>query len=130
MKRHIDLLGTLYLIWGALSLVISLAMVALGLAALAILGSASSADPGARLTASFLAALFLSLAVLALLWGGVHLWEASALHRRRDWARAVGMVLAILNLALLPFGTALGAYGLWVLTHARARGDFTLPRTG
>jgi hypothetical protein len=127
MKRHVDLLGTLYLIWGALSLVISLAMVALGLAALAILGSAGSGEPGARLAASFLAALFLSLAALGLLWGGVHLWDASALHHGRDWARAVGIVLGVLNLVILPFGTALGAYALWVLTHTRARETFTPP---
>ena len=127
MKRHVDLLGTLYLIWGALSLVISVAMLALGLAALAVFGSAGSGEPGARLAANFLAVLFLSLAVLALLWGGVHLWDASALHRGRDWARAVGIVLGILNLFILPFGTALGAYALWVLTHNRARATFAPP---
>jgi hypothetical protein len=123
MTRHIDLLGTLYLIWGALSLVISVALVALGLAALAILGSGGSSEPGATLAASFLAILFLSLAALALLWGGVHLWAAFALHHGRDWARAVGIVLGLLNLVLLPFGTALGAYALWVLARTRAPGN-------
>ncbi len=118
MKRHVDLLGTLYLIWGALSVVISLALVALGLAALALLGSSGSGEPGAALAASFLAGLVLSLAALALLWGAVHLWDAFALHRGRDWARAVGIVLGLLNLVLLPFGTALGAYALWVLARA------------
>jgi hypothetical protein len=127
MKRHVDLLGTLYLIWGALSMVISLAMVALGLAALAILGSTGSGEPGAKLAASFLAALFLSLAGLGMLWGSVHVWDAFALHHRRDWARAVGIVLGVLNLVILPFGTALGAYALWVLTHTGARETFTPP---
>jgi hypothetical protein len=127
MKRHVDLLGTLYLIWGALSMVISLALAALGLAALAILGSAGSGEPGARLAASFLAALFLSLSGLGLLFGGIHVWDAFALHHGRVWARAVGIVLAILDLLLLPFGTALGAYALWVLTRARARETFAPP---
>jgi hypothetical protein len=125
MKRHVDLLGTLYMIWGALSLVVSLAMVALGLAALAILGSTAAGEPGAGLAASFLAALFLSLAGLGLLCGVVHLWDAFALHHRRDWARPVGIVLGILDLVILPFGTALGAYALWVLTHARSRETLT-----
>lgn len=121
MTRHVDLLGTLFMIWGALSLVLSLAMVALGLAALAILSSAGSGEPAAGFAANFLAALFLSLAALALLCGGVHLWDAFALHRRREWARPVGIVLGILDLVIVPFGTALGAYALWVLTHARFR---------
>ncbi len=129
MKRHIDLLGTLYLIWGALSLVISLALIALGLAALALLGSGGSSEPGATLAASFLAGLFLSLAALALLWGGVHLWEAFALHRGRDWARAVGIILGLLNLVLLPFGTALGAYALWVLARAHPPDTLASPAT-
>jgi len=121
MRRHVDLLGTLYMIWGALSLVLSLAMLALGLAALAIFASPGTAEPGARLTASFLSGLFLSLAALGLLWGSVHLWSAFALHRGRDWSRAVALLLGILNLLLVPFGTALGAYALWVLTRRDER---------
>jgi hypothetical protein len=57
----------------------------------------------------------------------VHLWDAFALHHRRGWARPVGIVLAILNLVIPPFGTALGAYALWVLTHAHSREDFASP---
>jgi hypothetical protein len=117
MRRHLDLLGTLYLIWGALCLVLSLAMLALGLAALAIFASTGAGEPGVRLTASFLSGLFLSLAALGLLWGCVHLWSASALYRGREWGRAVAMFLGIINLLLLPFGTALGAYAVWVLTR-------------
>jgi hypothetical protein len=127
MKRHVDLLGTLYMIWGALSFVISLAMVALGLAALAILGSTGPGEPPAALAANFLAVLFLSLALLTLLCGGAHLWDAFALHRRREWARPVGIVLAMFDLVILPFGTALGAYALWVLTGSRSREAFSPP---
>jgi hypothetical protein len=125
MTRHVDLLGTLYMIWGALSLVVSLAMVALGLAALAILSSTGPGEPSAGLAANFLAALFLSLAVLALFCGGLHLWDAFALHHRREWARPVGIVLAVLDLVILPFGTALGAYALWVLAGSRSREVFS-----
>jgi len=120
MRRHVDLLGTLYMIWGALSLVLSFAMLALGLAALAIVASPAPGEPGPRLTASFLSGLFLSLAALGLLWGGVHLWSALALHRDRAWGRAVAMLLGVLNLPLVPFGTALGAYALWALTRRDA----------
>ena len=39
----------------------------------------------------------------------------------RHAGRAIAIVLAVLNLFLLPFGTALGIYALWVLTHEGAR---------
>jgi hypothetical protein len=33
----------------------------------------------------------------------------------RPWARTLAIVLSALNLLHVPFGTALGIYGLWVL---------------
>jgi nitrate reductase gamma subunit len=35
----------------------------------------------------------------------------------QPWARVLAMVLAVLNLANIPFGTALGIYALIVLLH-------------
>lgn len=35
--------------------------------------------------------------------------------RRRPWARIAGIVLCILGLMAMPFGTIVGVYGLWVL---------------
>ena len=35
----------------------------------------------------------------------------------QSWARIVGIVLAAINLINIPFGTALGIYGLWVLLN-------------
>lgn len=36
--------------------------------------------------------------------------------RMQGWARTLGMVLCALSIISIPFGSALGAYGLWVLT--------------
>jgi hypothetical protein len=35
--------------------------------------------------------------------------------RLRPWARIAGMVISILSLMMIPFGTIVGVYGLWVL---------------
>jgi hypothetical protein len=35
--------------------------------------------------------------------------------RRRPWARIAGIVISILSLMMMPFGTIVGVYGLWVL---------------
>ena len=37
------------------------------------------------------------------------------LFRFRPWARILGIVLSILDLIWVPFGTIVGAYGLFVL---------------
>jgi len=41
---------------------------------------------------------------------------------RRSWGRAFALVLGILALLKIPFGTALGIYTLWVLAP-QASGD-------
>ena len=50
-------------------------------------------------------------------------WAATGigLRRRRTWSRSVGLVLALLSLLVVPFGTAMGAYAFWVLLRQRAR---------
>jgi len=35
--------------------------------------------------------------------------------RMRPWARIVGIVLSVLSLMMVPIGTLVGIYGLWVL---------------
>ncbi len=124
MKQHVELLGVLYVIWGALSLLASIALLALGLGAAAILTSAGPGQAGAKLAASLTAATFLTFAAIVLVWGVAHVWNGVALRKGREWARVTGLVLGGLNLFLLPFGTALGAYALWVLLSDRSGTSF------
>jgi len=123
MKRHVDLLGILHIIWGALSLLIGLSMLALTVAAISIVAS-EPPEAGSTLAERFVAASFMSMAIVSLTCGAAHLWEGFGLRRPRDWARTFGLVLAVLNLLLIPFGTALGVYTLWVLLHDDARALF------
>ena len=65
--------------------------------------------------AGLTAVLFVFIGVFALLWGGAHVWAAMLLRRRQAAGRFVTLGLAVTTLLVLPFGTALGAYALWVL---------------
>ncbi len=118
MRKHIELLGVLYFIWGALFVLIGVALLALAVGSAAI---ATSAPPDRRFAALVMTAAFAGLAAVALIWGGVHIWDAVAVRHCRHTARAVALVLAVLNLILLPVGTALGIYSLWVLTQDETR---------
>ncbi len=44
-----------------------------------------------------------------------------ALRRYRPWARLAALGLAVINVVLFPFGTALGAYACWVLLTDEGR---------
>jgi hypothetical protein len=121
MKRHADFLGVLYLAWGVIFAVAGLAGIALTAGALAIARDSGPVRVGSDLAADITAITLGILAVLALLWGVLHLWLGSALRRYRPWARVLALGLAVINLVLFPFGTALGSYALWVLLHDEGR---------
>jgi hypothetical protein len=124
VKRHVDLLSTLYILWGAIALLASLAVIALGLGVAAVIASSNPGDPASRLTASVAAGLFGALAVLGILCGSLHLWSAFAIRRGREWARLFSLVLAVFDLFVPPLGTGLGVYAFWVLTSAEVRAAF------
>ena len=119
MDRHARLLGILAGLWGALALLVGLSMLILSGGALAMLAGPDAETIG--FAAGLTAAAFASIAVFTLLWGGAHLWAASLLRRRQPAGRALMLGLAVVNLLLLPFGTALGAYALWVLLTNEGR---------
>ena len=119
------LLGILANLWGGLSLVVGVSMLLLSAGAVAEL-----MDPMGRaveLAAGVTAAVFALIGVCALGWGGAHLWTAALLRRRRPAGRVLGLALALVNLLVLPFGTALGIYALWVLLTNEGRRLFEVP---
>jgi hypothetical protein len=121
VKRHADFLALLYLAWGAMFALVGVAGFALMAGALAIARSsdpiAASSDLAAGVTAFSMGVL----ASLALLWSLLHVWLGAALRRYRQWARLASLGLAVINLVLFPFGTALGAYACWVLLTEEGR---------
>jgi hypothetical protein len=121
VKRHADFLSVLYLAWGAIFTVVGLAGLALTAGAIAIARESGPVRVGSDLAASLTAVTLGVLAAIALLWGVLHLWLGAALRRYRPWARLLSLGLAVINLVLFPFGTALGGYALWVLLTDEGR---------
>jgi hypothetical protein len=118
MERHVNLLGILATLWGALAMLIGVSILLLAVGALAQLFDPSSAAVG---VAAGLTAIFLVFGAFALLWGGAHVWAAVLLRRRHPAGRVLILALAVTNLLVLPFGTALGIYALWVLLTNEGR---------
>jgi hypothetical protein len=125
MKSHVDFLGVLFIVWGLLTVVIGLSTLALGVGAVALIASASRAG-GGQVAAGITAAAFTTLAFIALLWGAAHVIVGVPLRRRTPWSRLLALMLGSVDLLLLPYGTALGIYALYVLLNEKGKALFAL----
>jgi hypothetical protein len=119
---HVDFLGVLFIIWGLLTTLVGVSTLALGVAAAALI---TSRGGGSQFAAGVTAAAFTTLAIMAIVWGVVHVIVGVPLRRRHSWARLVALMIGSVDLLLLPYGTALGAYALWVLLNEKGKALFT-----
>jgi hypothetical protein len=126
MRPHLRLLGVLQLTWGGIGLLLGVATLLLALAALAI-GVMQTGDPVAS---GITATTFGAFALALLLGGAANAWAGRALRRFEPAGRSAVLWLAMPNLFVLPFGTALGVYALWVLLHNESRALFVAPARG
>ena len=122
MKSHVDFLGTLFIVWGLLTVVVGVSTLALGVGAATLI--TSSERRGSQVAAGVAAAVFATLAFLAIIWGTAHVVVGVPLRRRTPWARLIALLLGSVDLLLLPYGTALGVYALYVLLNEEGKSLF------
>ena len=120
MRSHVSLLGLLQLTWGGMGLLLGASLLLLALAAAAI-ARQPEADP---LTAGATARVFVVFAIAVAAGGWASIWAGQALRRYRSQGRTGALLLALMNLFVLPFGTALAIYTFWVLLHNEVRALF------
>lgn len=113
MERHVNLLSILLSVWGALAAVMGVSMLLLSAGALAEVLDPMGAS--VQVAAGVTAGVFALIGSFALAWGGAHVWTAALVRRHRPLGRVIALGLAVANLVVLPFGTALAIYALWVL---------------
>lgn len=120
MKAHVNLLGLLQLAWGGMGLLLSVSLLLLAVGA----GAIARTAPGDSFTPMVTALLFVVFAVALALGGWANAWVGRALRRRRSAGRTGALAMSVVNLFVLPFGTALAIYTYWVLLHNEARALF------
>ena len=124
MKRHVDFLSTLFQVWGAIFVLVAIAGFALAAGAAAIATSSGAVRFGSEMAARLTAVSIGVIAIIALVWGVLHYFVGRRLKQYRPSARLMSLGLAIGNLILFPFGTALGGYACWVLLKDEGRALF------
>jgi hypothetical protein len=111
METHVKVLGILTVVGGALGLLSALVV-------LLVFGGVVASVSGDADAASAIPVIGLTgMAVVVFLacWSLPGVIIGIGLYRLRPWARIAGIVVSVLALIAFPFGTMLGAYGLWVL---------------
>jgi hypothetical protein len=109
MRDHLKILGWLYAASGGVTLLVA-AVIGTLLGAVGVASAAAAVG-----IVGFVVALIVGVIALPSLicgWG---------LLNYKPWARTLGIVLSVLQLPSFPVGTALGAYGLWVLLNDESR---------
>jgi 4-amino-4-deoxy-L-arabinose transferase-like glycosyltransferase len=87
----------------------------------AIFGSNPDFPPGAP---EFVHSIVLGVAAFLFLGGAFGIAAGVGLLNRAQWARGLAIVLGCIGLIDMPFGTALGAYTLWVLLPAESEQEY------
>jgi hypothetical protein len=127
VAAQVDFLGVLFIVWGLLTTLVGVSTLALGVGAVALIASASRGG-GGQFAAGVTAAAFTALAIIAMLWGAAHVIVGVPLRRHKPWARLGALMLGSVDLLLLPYGTALGVYAIWVLLSESGKSLFENPR--
>ncbi len=116
MQTHVKVLGVLFIVLSGLGILVSLTlMLAFGAAAGIVGASANAHDAAIALPIIGLAGTALVIFLLVLSLPGLVI--GIGLLKFKPWSRIAGIVLSALHLIHIPFGTALGVYGLWVLLN-------------
>ena len=113
MDTHVKVLGVLEIAMSSFGLLGAIVLMLIFGGAMGIVGARGDADaafalPIIGITGMALVSFLLVLSVPGFIVG-------IGLLKRRPWARIAGIVMSILGMMAVPFGTVLGIYGLWVL---------------
>jgi len=121
VARHVDFVGVLFVVWGVVTALVGLSTLALGVGGASL---ATSPNLAGGVAVGVTAAAFITLAVIAIAWGAGHVMIGVLLRRHRHRARLAALMVGSIDLLLLPYGTALGCYALWVLLSERGKALF------
>jgi hypothetical protein len=113
METHVKVLGALQIALGALGLFSAAVLLVVFGGAAGLVGV--SDDPDAAIALPIIGVTGIALVIFLVVLSLPGIIIGIGLVRLRPWARIAGIVVSILSLMMIPFGTMVGVYGLWVL---------------
>jgi hypothetical protein len=125
MEQHVKILGILNIVWGALEALCGLVILMVFGGAYGIVANLAYNKPQVSIALPFIAIVGGVISLLLLVSSAPSIVAGIGLTFFKPWARILAIVVSILHLLNIPFGTALGIYGLWVLFSPRSESLFT-----
>jgi hypothetical protein len=114
MATHVKVLGILHLALGICGLLAALLILVVFGGIASLVGLAGRSE-GAEIAVPILGMIGTFVFVILMVLSLPGVIAGIGLLQRKRWARILTIVLSALELFSVPFGTALGVYGLWVL---------------
>lgn len=108
MEKHIDVIGALWIVWGAIG-------VLFGLFILGILFGISFIPDMGYEAPIILRTVGLGVGIFFVVLSAPEVIAGIGLLKRKEWGRVLVLVEAFLNLIVIPLGTILGIYSIVIL---------------
>ena len=119
MASHVRALAILQIVYSSLGLLLAIIVFVLFGGIAAIVGFNASVDDSV-VAVPILAVIGGIASSVLMVLSLPRLIAGIGLLKYQNWARILTLVISVLGLVDMPIGTALGVYGLWVLTHREA----------
>jgi hypothetical protein len=129
MEQHVKILGVLNIVWGALGSLSGLVILLVFGGAFGVLNAVALHHPEAAFVPPILVLIGGAISIFLLLLSVPSIIAGIGLLYFKPWARILAIVVSALHLMNIPFGTALGIYGLWVLFSPKSQIIFTANQT-
>jgi len=127
MDTHVKVLAALEIVLGIMGMFGAAVMVIVfGIGATAV---GASGEPDAAFALPIIGITGIALVTFLVLLSLPGIIIGIGLLRLRPWSRIAAIVLSILSLAMMPVGTLVGVYGLWVLFNRETERLFTVHAT-
>lgn len=124
MATHVKIVGILHIVFGALGMVVAIGLLVFFGGLAGAIGAGSHGEDSAAIPAGILGVIGIIVCIVVMLLSIPGLIAGIGLVKFRPWARILGIVISALDLLSVPFGTALGVYGLWVLLSTETEALF------
>jgi len=126
MAQHVKILGILHIIYGALGVFVGL-LVFLIMGGIAGVVGVTDHSPDSALAIPILGGIGGLVFVILLCISLPGIIVGYGLLHFRPWSRLLALIMSALELFSIPFGTALGIYGFWVLLKPETEQLFSQP---
>jgi len=120
MEKHVNVIAALQIGLSVFGIIIGI----IGFVVLRLVGNFVE-DPNAQLILPTIANIALIFFILMSIPGII---AGLGLFGRKEWARILTLILAVINLMNFPVGTAVGVYSIWALSQTETIALFNPPK--